>query len=244
MAVARVTEISATVEAEAPCEPGWMAPFLASLARDDLAPATPRGYCYDLRHFLAWHRTVQDRAFALERLAEYELIAYRQHMVAAGRRPATARPLPALDRAAPASARAHADGARAPSCARRAPSARTRPWRSGGRAAHPLAPPPPARAPAPALSRSPSPARALTSALSRGRPNESRSKSSSLMNEARSGDVILDHYWFHFLRDFGNDRVLDGLAGTRKPMVPARGSASSCRSPRRSLADRAWRNNH
>jgi site-specific recombinase XerD len=66
-----------------------MAPFLASLARDDLAPATLRGYRYDLRHFLTWHRTVQDSAFAIERLAEYELIAYRQHMVAAGRRPAT-----------------------------------------------------------------------------------------------------------------------------------------------------------
>ena len=70
-------------------EPGWMTSFLASLARDDLAPATLRGYRYDLRHFLAWHRTVQDSAFAVEGLAEYELIAYRQHMVAAGRRPAT-----------------------------------------------------------------------------------------------------------------------------------------------------------
>jgi integrase/recombinase XerC len=70
-------------------EPGWMASFLASLARDDLAPATLRGYRYDLRHFLAWHQSVQDGAFAIERLAEYELIAYRQHMVAAGRRPAT-----------------------------------------------------------------------------------------------------------------------------------------------------------
>ena len=70
-------------------DPGWMTPFLASLARDDLAPATLRGYRYDLRHFLAWHRTVQDNAFAVEGLAEYELIAYRQHMVAAGRRPAT-----------------------------------------------------------------------------------------------------------------------------------------------------------
>jgi len=50
------------------------------------APATLRGYRYDLRHFLAWHRTVQDSAFAVEGLAEYELIAYRQHMVAAGRR--------------------------------------------------------------------------------------------------------------------------------------------------------------
>jgi site-specific recombinase XerD len=54
-----------------------------------LAPATLRGYRYDLRHFLAWHRTVQDSPFTIEGLAEYELIAYRQHMVAAGRRPAT-----------------------------------------------------------------------------------------------------------------------------------------------------------
>lgn len=63
--------------------------FLASLAHDDLSPATLRGYRYDLRHFLAWHRTVQDAPFTIEGLAEYELIAYRQHMVAAGRRPAT-----------------------------------------------------------------------------------------------------------------------------------------------------------
>ena len=76
-------------DAEALDEPEWMAPFLASLARDDLAPATLRGYRYDLRHFLAWHQTVQDSAFILDDLAEYELIAYRQHMVAAGRRPAT-----------------------------------------------------------------------------------------------------------------------------------------------------------
>jgi len=66
-----------------------MTSFLASLAHDDLAPATLRGYRYDLRHFLAWHRTVQDSPFAVEGLAEYELIGYRQHMVAAGRRPAT-----------------------------------------------------------------------------------------------------------------------------------------------------------
>jgi site-specific recombinase XerD len=66
-----------------------MTPFLTSLARDDLAPATLRGYRYDLRHFLAWHQSVQDRAFTIEGLAEYELIAYRQHMVATGRRPAT-----------------------------------------------------------------------------------------------------------------------------------------------------------
>jgi len=54
-----------------------------------LAPATLRGYRYDLRHFLVWHSIVQDRPFAIESLAEYELIAYRQHMVAAERRPAT-----------------------------------------------------------------------------------------------------------------------------------------------------------
>ncbi len=37
-----------------------MAAFLLSLERDDIAPATVRGYRYDLRHFLAWRRTVQD----------------------------------------------------------------------------------------------------------------------------------------------------------------------------------------
>ncbi len=46
--------------ADAVVEPDWMVPFLASLARDDLSPATLRGYRYDLRHFLAWHRKVQD----------------------------------------------------------------------------------------------------------------------------------------------------------------------------------------
>ena len=62
--------------------PGLDDPFLDSLAREDLAPATLRGYRYDLRHFLAWHATVQSDAFALDRLAAFELIAYRQHMVA------------------------------------------------------------------------------------------------------------------------------------------------------------------
>ena len=53
----------------------------------NLAPATLRGYRYDLHHFLAWHRTVEDAPFMLEGLAEYELISYRKHMVA-GRPPA------------------------------------------------------------------------------------------------------------------------------------------------------------
>src|SRR5690348_10151946 len=63
--------------------------FLTELARTDVAPATRRGYGYDLRHFLAWHASVQNGGFALERLGEYDLIAYRQHLLAAGRRPAT-----------------------------------------------------------------------------------------------------------------------------------------------------------
>ena len=57
-----------------------MALFLDSLAREDLAPATLRGYRYDLRHFLAWHATVQPDTFALDHLAAYDLIAYRQHI--------------------------------------------------------------------------------------------------------------------------------------------------------------------
>jgi site-specific recombinase XerD len=72
----------------ASAEPEWMAAFLLSLERDDLAPATVRGYRYDLRHFLAWRRTVQDGAFVIRDLAGHDLIAYRQHMVSAGRRPA------------------------------------------------------------------------------------------------------------------------------------------------------------
>jgi integrase/recombinase XerD len=70
-------------------EPIWLTEFLASLAREELSPATVRGYRYDLRHFLAWHDTVQPAGFALGRLTEFDLIAYRQHMLTAGRRPAT-----------------------------------------------------------------------------------------------------------------------------------------------------------
>jgi site-specific recombinase XerD len=70
-------------------DPTWLIEFRASLAREDLSPATLRGYLYDLRHFLRWHQSVQDAPFGPERLAEYDLIAYRQQMIAAGRRPAT-----------------------------------------------------------------------------------------------------------------------------------------------------------
>ncbi len=70
-------------------DPQWLLPFRASRAREDLSPATLRGYVYDLRHFLRWYQGLQDAPFGPDRLAEYDLIAYRQHMVAAGRRPAT-----------------------------------------------------------------------------------------------------------------------------------------------------------
>ena len=76
-----------TAAENGPGDPEWMAAFLLRLERDDLAPATVRGYRYDLRHFLVWRRTVQDGIFAIHDLAEHDLIAYRQHMVAAGRRP-------------------------------------------------------------------------------------------------------------------------------------------------------------
>ena len=70
-------------------EPDWMAPFLASLAANRLAPATLRGYCYDLRHFLAWYDAFHDRPFAFEALTEPVLTAYRQRMIAAHQQPAT-----------------------------------------------------------------------------------------------------------------------------------------------------------
>ena len=70
-------------------DPAWLAQFRASLGREDLSPATLRGYLYDLRHFLHWYQGLQDGPFGPDRLAEYDLIAYRQHMIAAGRRPAT-----------------------------------------------------------------------------------------------------------------------------------------------------------
>jgi site-specific recombinase XerD len=70
-------------------DPAWLAQFRASLEREDLSPATLRGYLYDLRHFLHWYQGLQDGPFGPDRLAEYDLIAYRQQMIAAGRRPAT-----------------------------------------------------------------------------------------------------------------------------------------------------------
>jgi site-specific recombinase XerD len=56
---------------------------------EDLSPATLRGYRYDLGHFLRWHQGLQGAPFKPEQLAGYDLIAYRQQMIAAGRSPAT-----------------------------------------------------------------------------------------------------------------------------------------------------------
>jgi site-specific recombinase XerD len=70
-------------------EPEWMTAFFASLARDDLAPATLRGYRYDLYRFLDWRRGVVEDAFVISDLAEYDLVAWRRHMIAANHRPAT-----------------------------------------------------------------------------------------------------------------------------------------------------------
>lgn len=66
-----------------------MSRFVDSLRREDRSAATVRGYRYDLRHFLAWHETVQGHPAMVERLTEFDLIAYRQAMVAAGHRPTT-----------------------------------------------------------------------------------------------------------------------------------------------------------
>ena len=52
-----------------------MAPFLESLAREDLAAAALRGYRYDLRHFLGWQTTVLKMPSGLDRLTEFDLIA-------------------------------------------------------------------------------------------------------------------------------------------------------------------------
>jgi site-specific recombinase XerD len=58
----------------------WLADFLSQLQRDDLAPATVRGYRYDLRHFLRWFNHVKGPA-RFEKLSALDLINYRQHLI-------------------------------------------------------------------------------------------------------------------------------------------------------------------
>jgi len=70
-------------------DPNWISRFIDGLRREDLSAATVRGYGYDPRHFLVWHETAQGRKAAIEQLTEFDLIAYRQAMIAAGNRSAT-----------------------------------------------------------------------------------------------------------------------------------------------------------
>lgn len=68
----------------------WLADFLSQLQRDDLAPATVRGYRYDLRQFLSWFTRAKGTSARFEKLAALDLINYRQHLVKLeGLRPAT-----------------------------------------------------------------------------------------------------------------------------------------------------------
>jgi site-specific recombinase XerD len=81
--------LRATRQASRSDDPGWMSRFIECLRREDVSAATVRGYHYDLRHFLVWHEAVQGGATVIERLTEFDLIAYRQAMIAAGNRPTT-----------------------------------------------------------------------------------------------------------------------------------------------------------
>jgi len=68
----------------------WVVDFLGQLQRDDLAPATVRGYRYDLRQFLRWFNHAKGSSARFEKLAVLDLINYRQHLVKVeGLRPAT-----------------------------------------------------------------------------------------------------------------------------------------------------------
>jgi integrase/recombinase XerC len=60
------------------------------LRRDDLAPATLRGYRYDLQQFLRWFSQAKGFSPRLEKLSILDLINYRQHLVTVeGLKPAT-----------------------------------------------------------------------------------------------------------------------------------------------------------
>jgi Phage integrase, N-terminal SAM-like domain len=59
----------------------WLAGFVCRLRRDDLAPATVRGYCYDLQQFLRWFSQAKGSSSRLEKLSILDLINYRQHLV-------------------------------------------------------------------------------------------------------------------------------------------------------------------
>ena len=55
--------------------------FRWGLRCDDLAPATVRGYRYDLEQFLRWFSQVKGSSSRLENLSILDLINYRQYLV-------------------------------------------------------------------------------------------------------------------------------------------------------------------
>jgi site-specific recombinase XerD len=59
----------------------WLADFVGRLRREDLAPATVRGYRYDLQQFLRWFGQAKGSAARFEKLSILDLINYRQHLV-------------------------------------------------------------------------------------------------------------------------------------------------------------------
>ena len=77
----RGTTLRTTQPAERKSPDRWLADFVGRLRRDDLAPATVRGYRYDLEQFLRWFSQAKGSASRLEKLAILDLINYRQHLV-------------------------------------------------------------------------------------------------------------------------------------------------------------------
>ena len=62
-------------------DPSWLARFLASLAREDLSPATLRGYGTISATFCAGIRACRTGRSSLAGSPSTNLIAYRQQMV-------------------------------------------------------------------------------------------------------------------------------------------------------------------
>jgi hypothetical protein len=77
----RGTTLRTTQPAERKSRDRWFADFVGRLRRDDLAPATVRGYRYDLQQFLRWFSRAKGSSSRLEKLSILDLINYRQHLV-------------------------------------------------------------------------------------------------------------------------------------------------------------------
>jgi site-specific recombinase XerD len=59
----------------------WLPSFLSNLQREDLSPATVRGYRYDLAHFHNWFTALTGSKNQLNKLTAFDLISYRQHLI-------------------------------------------------------------------------------------------------------------------------------------------------------------------